>query len=397
MYPRFFGFEKLPFRLRPDLDFLYAGPDYERAHDRLVTGLRGSSRLASITGRAGVGKTLLLEHVLGEMSDLLTVCRINQPQISTAELLGALLLQLGAPAPAADATEARLLRDLAAAIGSTGGTALLTIDDVQLLSSRALQTALELVRREPGLRLLVVGQTGVEPLLAQLGAGTAQSNWQALCAISLPPLTVEDTRAYIERRLAVAGAADKDIFTPEACASVFRFTDGVPRLINVLCDGALHAAFTRASPQVSAADVASATQEPLWADAVARGRAGSPAAQHHAPEPLQPSPPAVVEPEPEASRSAMLRVTLRGQPVTVWPLAEGRTTIGRASDNDMQLESQVVSRHHCQILTSGSSSTIHDLGSVNGLTVNGKPTKRHDLVDGDRIQIGEHLLVFEAK
>lgn len=382
MYPRFFGFEKLPFRLRPDLEFLYAGPEYERAHERLVAGLRGSSRLAAITGKAGVGKTVLLDHVLGEINEQLPVCRINQPQISTTELLGALLLQLGTPEIPAGATEARLLRDLATAIGGHGGTALLTIDDVQLLSAKALQTALELVRREPGLRLLVVGQSGVEPLLAQMSAGTGQTHWQAMCSIKLPPLPPAETHAYIERRLAVAGAGGKEIFASESYANIYRFTEGVPRLINVLCDGALHIACARASSQVSAADVIAATQEAAWAEAVTRVRS-TPKAAAEMEIPAAPAP------------SARLRVTLRGQAVTVWPITDGRVTIGRAADNDLQLDSQVVSRHHCQIVTLGGATTIDDLGSVNGLAVNGKPTKHQSLADGDRIQIGEHLIVYE--
>jgi len=191
----------------------------------------------------------------------------------------------------------------------------------------------------------------------------------------------------------VAGATDQDIFGAEACQSVFRFTDGVPRLINVLCDSALHIAFARASPQVSAADVAAAAQEPVWVDAVARARA--PAGSTPAAEPAASvqAPPVEV---PAVSPGASLRVSLRGKPVAVLPLPEGRFTIGRASDNDMQLESQVVSRHHCLITTAESVATIEDLGSVNGLMVNGKATKRQALAHGDQIQVGEHLLVYET-
>ena len=103
MYPQFFGFDKLPFRLRPDPDFLYSGHEYLRARAKVIDDLRGRSRVVLLTGPAGVGKTLLLEEVLREIGGQFRVCRINQPHISAPELIQALLFQLGAPPAAATA------------------------------------------------------------------------------------------------------------------------------------------------------------------------------------------------------------------------------------------------------------------------------------------------------
>src|ERR1700722_12558655 len=97
MYPQFFGFEKLPFRLRPDLDFLYSGHEYRRVRAELLAALSTGPRVVLLMGLPGVGKTLLLEDLLGHLAARFALCRINQPHVSPVELLLALLLQLGAP------------------------------------------------------------------------------------------------------------------------------------------------------------------------------------------------------------------------------------------------------------------------------------------------------------
>ena len=80
--------------------------------------------------------------------------------------------------------------------------------------------------------------------------------------------------------------------------------------------------------------------------------------------------------------------------LSAWPLSVGRVTIGRASDNAITLESKVISRHHCQITTIGSVSTVEDLNSINGVSINGKLVKRQVLKNGDHMQLGDHTLTY---
>src|ERR1700704_19667 len=77
MYPQFFGFDKLPFRLRPDPDFLYSGQEYQRARAQVLAALQRGPRIVLLMGPPGVGKTLLLEDVLGEVKAQFSLCRIN--------------------------------------------------------------------------------------------------------------------------------------------------------------------------------------------------------------------------------------------------------------------------------------------------------------------------------
>jgi pSer/pThr/pTyr-binding forkhead associated (FHA) protein len=75
-------------------------------------------------------------------------------------------------------------------------------------------------------------------------------------------------------------------------------------------------------------------------------------------------------------------------------LRAGRLVIGRTPDNDLQIDSRFVSRHHCQVVSSAELSVIEDLNSTNGIMVSGKRTRRHVLIDGDIVEIGTHRLRY---
>jgi pSer/pThr/pTyr-binding forkhead associated (FHA) protein len=94
------------------------------------------------------------------------------------------------------------------------------------------------------------------------------------------------------------------------------------------------------------------------------------------------------------SRMAALVVTHLQQHITTWPLTAGRISIGRATDNELRLDAPYISRHHCQVVTVGNVSTIEDLDSVNGISVNGKLAKLHVLRHADQIALGQHVLTY---
>lgn len=362
MYPQFFGLDRLPFRLRPDPAFLYSGIEYVLARAKLLAGIQGLSRLTLLIGPPGVGKTLLLEDVLREIASKLALFRINQPHISATELLQALLLQMDTPSVGSDTCK---------------GAQLLIVDDAQLLAGGTVGAFAEILNRAPRLKILLAGRHGRKPSVADIATRVGVA--QAPVYVHLRPFSAAGTRAYIVRRLAVAGGGATELFTADAYAAVFQQTRGSARLINTLCDAALHAACARSSGHVSACEVVMATQDSRWREAMAREGAREDVAAVDAP-----------------VSSAQLFISHGTELVATWPLNVGRFSIGRASDNDLRLDARFISRRHCQVLTVGSVSTIEDLGSVNGMCVNGKAAKRHVLQHADQIILGEYVLTYLA-
>jgi general secretion pathway protein A len=388
MYPQFFGFHKLPFRLRPDPDFLYLGKEYLHARSAVIAAIRGNTRVVLFLGPPGVGKTLLLDDVLHEVSGHFAACRINQPHISATELLQAIVMQLGTTMVEGDGNPTGLLSEVATALDAAGSRAappMLVIDDAQLLTGATLVTIGDLLARAPRFKLLLAGRNDPEQPGGGLAARVVVAQKPRL--IQLARLGPDGAKAYIEHRLNVAGAGGKELFTVDAHAMIFQHTAGSPRLINVLCDAALHAACLRASGQVNAGEILVATQDARWPEALAREKA-RPGADSQA------ESPAAAEPEETPTAVAQLLVNHRKTHIATLPVADGRISIGRAGDNELRLEASFVSRHHCQIVTVGNVSTIEDLGSVNGIVVNGKAVKQHVLHHADKIVVGEHVLTY---
>lgn len=409
MYPQFFGFDKLPFRLRPDAEFLYPGDEYLRARKNVLTALRGGSRVILLSGAPGVGKTLLLEDLLGEVAGQFALCRINQPQVSAVELLQALLLQLGAPSPDANPTRSRLLTELGACIAAPGSREthrLLIVDDAQLLAGATLRAFEDILAAAPRFKILLAAQSGPRQGVDDLASRIIVS--LDTRRIPLPAFSAEAVKAYVERRLNLAGGRDKEVFSAEAYPLIYQHTAGAARLINVLCDAALHAAFLRASGHVGAVEIHVATEDPRWPEALARDKPAAAGPSRSVPShdaaPTNGAQPAAGADAGEAAEGgevgeaaaapAHLIVSRGAEKIGAWPVRAGHLSIGRASDNQLRLDARFISRHHCQVVTVGSVSTIEDLGSVNGVCVNGKTVKHHVLQHEDQIMLGEHVLTY---
>jgi hypothetical protein len=358
VYPQFFGLDKLPFRLRPDAQFLYPASDYVRARTKLLIGLKDRPRVLLLLSNPGLGKTMLLDDALRALGAECTVCRIRQPRVSPDELVEALVLQLGSPPAGIDS------------IGTSDLKPLLVIDDAHLLPPSTAAAVTEILIRAPNIKVVLSGRSGVglEEMAAMFLAG------EIPLIIRLGPLSQNETREYIEHRLSSAGSKSREFITAEAHPLIYSQTAGAPRLINVLCDAALHTACLRASLQLGPADVLLATQDSRWPDAVARDRAGSGAM----PEPVL----------------AQFVVSVGQEILSTWTLRPGCAGIGRALDNEFRLDARFVSRHHCRVTTVEAVSIVEDLESVNGISVNGRLVKRHVLENADQIQIGDHTLTY---
>jgi hypothetical protein len=233
--------------------------------------------------------------------------------------------------------------------------------------------------KEKVLRIILAGQPELNDKLDS--ADLVQLKQRVRLRFHLTALSEPDATEYIRHRLRVAGAGEREIFEPDTFALLYRYTGGIPRLTNTLCDTALLAAFAQDRPTVGVDDVNSAIAELQWVEYAARTHS-----QLHAT--LDDTAPQ------EQLPVGRLVLTLKGAIVTEAYLVPGRCVIGRTSDNDLQVESKYVSRHHAQVTTSTDGSWIEDLNSTNGIFVRGKRVRRHRFADGDVVKIGLHELAF---
>jgi hypothetical protein len=236
--------------------------------------------------------------------------------------------------------------------------------------------------KEKVLRIILAGQP---ELNAKLDAPElVQLNQRVRLRLHLAALSAEETTEYIRHRLAVAGGAEREIFTPDTFAEIHRYSGGVPRLINTLCDTAMMAAYSDDRDRVTAADIASAVSELQWVEFAAR------------PEGMSTTTSVRQRPRREAAMPPLARLQVLDGSRTLQelPLLPGRIIIGRTPDNDVQIDSRFISRHHCQITTTNQACIIEDLNSTNGLYVRSLRVHRHYLRDGDVVLIGKHELVY---
>lgn len=383
MYLEPFKLRELPFRLSPDPQFLYLSKQHARAKAYMESTIWFTDGFVVITGEIGSGKTTLIESFLREVPADVVVAQINQTQVTALDFLQAVLVQFGfSPFKMRKAELISTLNNFLIEQYAAGRKVLLIIDEAQNLSMRVLEEVRLLsgveTTKEKVLRIILAGQPGLN---AKLDAPQLEQLMQRVrLRFHLTTLTEMETRGYIEHRLEVAGA-EREIFAPDTFAEVFRYTGGVPRLINTLCDTAMMAAYVEDRDTVARAHVLSAVQDLRWPEYAARTHAGEP-------------PPAALAAPGTPVPIARLLVATDGRTVQDIPLYVGRLIVGRTPDNDVQIDSRFVSRHHCQIITSTHSCVVEDLNSTNGIFVKSNRVRRHYLNDGDVVTIGKHELIY---
>ncbi|HEX3845040.1 MAG TPA: AAA family ATPase [Steroidobacteraceae bacterium] len=390
MYLDPFKLKELPFRLSPDPQFLYLSKQHARAKAYMESTIWFTDGFVVITGEIGAGKTTLIESFLKEIQSDVVVAQINQTQVSAIDFLQAILVQFGfSPFKMKKGEIIATLNNFLIEQYAAGRKVLLIVDEAQNLSLRVLEEIRLLsgveTTKEKVLRIILAGQP---ELNAKLDAPElVQLTQRVRLRFHLTALSEAETRGYIQHRLEVAGAGDREIFAEDTFAEVFRFTGGVPRLINTLCDTAMMAAYAADRESVSMVDIESAVSELQWVEFAARTQQQIRAATELALPRMRGTDQAL----PSLGR---LLVATDGRTVQEIPLTQGRIIVGRTPENDLQIDSRFVSRHHCQIMTSANSCVIEDLNSTNGIYVKSRRVRRHYLNDGDVVLIGKHELIY---
>ncbi len=266
MYAGYFGLSENPFAITPDPRYLFLSGRHTEALAHLLYGVTESGGFIQLTGEVGTGKTTLIRSLLEKLPDTVDAALIINPRVSIPEFLRAICHELHVgytPEYSAqeliDALNTNLLQAHA-----RGRRVVLIIDEAQALSREVLEqvrllTNLE-TSRQKLLQIILVGQPELRALLAR--DDLRQLAQRITGRYHLEPLSHRDTRAYVHHRLNVAGAL-APIFTASGLRAVWRFTQGIPRLINIVCDRALLGAYTHELRQVDGALVRRAAHEVL--------------------------------------------------------------------------------------------------------------------------------------
>jgi general secretion pathway protein A len=264
MYEPFFGLQKPPFNLTPDPAFLYLTPQYQEALAGLTYSIMARKGFVVLAGNAGTGKTTLLRLIMQRLSvhRVLSSVILN-PTLSPAEFLEATMLDFGfTEIPGSKPQRIAALQSFLWRAQGEGKISALIIDEAHKLSPELFEEIRLLGNFESAdeklLQIALVGQSELDDLLNSDGL-TAFRQRIAL-RLSLQPLSGQEIEHYIGYRWAKAGGSASP-FTAEAVKKICEASQGIPRVINVICDNALMEAFGSESAAVEVRHVIDACQD----------------------------------------------------------------------------------------------------------------------------------------
>jgi general secretion pathway protein A len=256
MYTSFFGLNEKPFAITPDPRYLFMSARHGEALAHLVYGVTESGGFMQLTGEVGTGKTTLVRTLLlNRMPANADVAVVLNPQLSAREFLIAICEELGIALPedrnSIKALIDTLNRHLLQA-HADGRRTILVVDEAQNLAPDVLEEVRLLTNLETAkqklLQIVLIGQPELRDLLAR--NDLRQLAQRITGRYHLEPLSRDETAQYIDHRLKVAGALG-EVFDTGAKSEAFRLSQGVPRLINVICDRALLGAYSVESRRVN--------------------------------------------------------------------------------------------------------------------------------------------------
>src|SRR5688572_19502206 len=389
MYTETFKLKELPFRLSPDPQFLFLSRAHARAKAYMESTIWFTDGFVVITGEIGAGKTTLIESFLRQLDSDVVIAQINQTQVSAVEFLQSVLVQFGfSPFKMKKAELIATINSFLIEQYAAGRKVLLIIDEAQNLSLKVLEEIRLLsgieATKEKVLRIILAGQPELNETLDS--PELAQLTQRVRLRFHLGALSRDDLRSYILHRLDIAGAEGRAIFAEDTFPEIARYSGGIPRIVNTLCDTAMMSAFNEDRDYVTLQDVTSAVGELQWTEFSER------ASTHTVRASVDGGMPGPDRPHRNPSKIVL---TTDGKSVAELYLVPGRKVVGRTPDNDLQIDSKYISRHHCQLVTGTDGVTVvEDLNSTNGIMVRGQRVRRHTLRDGDVVSVGQHEILY---
>jgi general secretion pathway protein A len=248
MYKKYFGLRDNPFNVNPDPRYLFTTQHTEEALSALAYGIQKRKGFVLLTGEVGTGKTTLINKLLEWLhSEGSPTAFIFNPRLNVAQFFDFMMADFGIPCETRQKSQVLMrLNHWLLERYRAGETAVLIVDEAQNLSLQLLEeirllTNLE-TYTEKLLQIVLSGQPELELKLRQPELRQLRQRITLRCKTH--PLTVEETDGYVTGRLKIAGSdGSEPIFTPSAIQAMHRFSRGIPRVINLLCEHALISAY----------------------------------------------------------------------------------------------------------------------------------------------------------
>lgn len=282
MYSTYYGLIRPPFEMTPDPSFLYLGETHREGLATLVYGVQKRKGFVLLTGEVGTGKTTLLHALLAQLDSTTDSAFIFNPKLSVLDFFRMLLdeFEIGVECETKADYLLALNRFLIDRL-KKNRTVLLIVDEAQNLSTEMLEEVRLLSNLETStsklIQIMLVGQPELNEMLSR--PELRQLRQRIVLSHHLRPFDQREIDAYIDERLRLAGYTGKGIFKRSARRELAAVTGGVPRLVNVVCDGALLIGYGREQLRLDAAIIQEVADglhliENPVADTTGNGRSG---------------------------------------------------------------------------------------------------------------------------
>jgi general secretion pathway protein A len=264
MYNKFFLFREKPFKLVPNPEYYYVSRSHEEAMAHLKYAIAEGEGFVEITGEVGTGKTTLCRVFLDNLDDRTEVAYIFNPRLGPTQLLKTIADELGVKCRGSDTKQLiDALNSYLIDMKTAGKTVVLLVDEAQNLTRNVMEQLRLLsnleTNRSKMLQIILVGQPELGELLDSYDLRQLAQRITLSCHLS--PLSFREVREYIEHRIQIASTRKPVVFTHLAYRLIYRYSTGIPRLINIVCDRSLLTAFGRNQKKINSAIVRAAIRE----------------------------------------------------------------------------------------------------------------------------------------